>query len=204
MGLFLALSGVIGQTQEATIAALKKYAAQSVAKMEPAEYDADDDELCVVAEENGNTTVFFLDGYFGMDQASEFLSEELGAPVFALHIHDGDFWIYTLYHNGQVVDQFNPIPDYWDDDISDEELANFQGDAAIVAKYVPAIQAQDIDKYLVRWDLEAVSPPKAYPTDEFAQEDWQLIDFMKRLQLPYPVADDLPSGQVFRISKTRA
>jgi hypothetical protein len=203
MGLFLALSGIIGQTQESTIAALKKYAAKDGGELEPAEYDADNNELCVIAEENGNTTVFFLDGYFGMDQASKFLSEELSAPVFALHIHDGDFWIYTLYHDGRIVDQFNPIPDYWDDDISEEELADWQGDAATIVKYVPAVQIKDINRYLVRWDLEVLRPPKAYHTDEFAQEDWQLLDFMRRLGLPYPVANDLPNGQVFRLNKSQ-
>lgn len=201
MGLFLALSGVIGHPKETTVAALKKFAARDGAKLEPAEYNADDNELCVVAEEHDNTTVLFLDGYFGMDQASAYLSEELSAPVFALHIHDGDFWMYTLYYKGQTVDQFHPIPDYWNDDTSKEGIADWQGNAATVAKYVPAVQAQDIDRYLVRWDLEAIRPPKAYSTDEFAQEDWQLIDFMKRLKLPYPIAGDLPNGQVFRMSK---
>lgn len=201
MGLFLALSGIIGQTQESTVAALRKYATECGSKLEPADYEADNGGLCVVAEENGNTTVLFLDGYAEMDKASKFLSQELSAAVFALHIHDGDFWLYTLYYEGHLVDQFNPIPDYWDDDISDEELAEWQGDAAAIAKYVPAVQVKDIDRYLVRWDLEALRPPKAYSTDEFAQEDWQLLDFMKRMGLPYPIANDLPDGQVFRLSK---
>nr|GFD11604.1 hypothetical protein [Tanacetum cinerariifolium] len=111
--------------QESTVAALRKYATEYGGKLEPADYEADNGELCVVAEENGNTTVLFLDGYAEMDKASKFLSQELSAAVFALHIHDGDFWLYTLYY----------------------------------------------------------------------QEDWQLLDFMKRLGLPYPIASDLPNGQ---------
>jgi hypothetical protein len=30
--------------------------------------------------------------------------------------------MYILYNNGQIIDQFNPIPDYWDENISDEEM----------------------------------------------------------------------------------
>ena len=202
MGLFLALSGVIGRNQGEVVAALRKNALKSGSSFEPAEYDADNEELCVVAEEKGNTTIFFLDGYFEMDQASEFLSQELEAAVFALHIHDGDFWMYTLYHNGQVADQFHPIPDYWDDELSEEEIAAWQGDANVIAAHVPAVQAKDVTNYLTRWDLDAARVPKAYSDDEYGQEEWQLVDFMRRIQLPYPIAGDIVTGQVFRLSKT--
>jgi hypothetical protein len=48
--------------------------------------------------------------------------------------------------------------------------------------------------------LEKEDIPKAYPTDEFAQEDWQLLDFMKKLKLPYPIDDDgNPKGQVYKL-----
>jgi len=43
----------------------------------------------------------------------------------------------------------------------------------------------------VRWDLDEPEPLKAYPDDEFsAGEDWQLVDFMRKLGLVYPVSDD--------------
>jgi len=56
------------------------------------------------------------------DESSAFLSRELQAPVFSFHIHDGDLWMYILHVNGLAVDQFNPVPDYWDDQISSEEI----------------------------------------------------------------------------------
>lgn len=109
--------------------------------------------------------------------------------------------MYVLYYKGEVVDQFNPIPDYWDEDLSDQEAASWQGNAATVADYVPAAQVSAIENYLVRWDLDALRPSKAYPTDEYMQEEWQLLDFMKCLQLPYPITEDGPDGQVFRIGR---
>ena len=107
--------------------------------------------------------------------------------------------MYLLFFNGEVVDQFNPIPDYWDDKVSDEEIESFKGNAKTIAKYVSGIQPSDIEKYLVRWDLEAEENDKAYPEDEFTQEDWQLIDFMKKLGLPYPLDDNgNPKGQTYK------
>lgn len=158
----------------------------------------------MLQEEQGNTTLFFADSYSDTaDNAAEFLSRRLAAPVVALHIHDGDFWMYVLYYKGAVVDQFNPIPDYWDAELSDQEMASWRGAATTVAAYVPAVQVQvaAIENYLVWWDLADEQSPKAYPTDEYAQEAWQLLDFMKRLQLPYPIAEDVPPGQVFRLGR---
>jgi hypothetical protein len=73
-------------------------------------------------EENGNVSVFYPNGFVEWDESSAYISKELKTTVFSFHIHDGDFWMYILYNNGQIIDQFNPIPDYWDENISDEEM----------------------------------------------------------------------------------
>ena len=45
-------------------------------------------------------------------------------------------------------------------------------------------------KYLVRWDLDAETPGKAYPDDQFRYNNcFQISDFMKRLGLVYPIDD---------------
>lgn len=202
MGLFLSLASIVGRGQTAAVTALQDFAMQTGATCRPATYDEASGELCILKEENGNTTVFFSDGYSNTaENAAEFLSRRLAAPVFSFHIHDGDLWMYVLYYKGEVVDRFNPIPDYWDEDLSDQEVASWQGNAATVSDYVPAIQASAIENYLVRWDLDALRPLKAYPTDDCEQEEWQLLDFMNRLQLPYPITENGPEGQVFRIGQ---
>ena len=53
---------------------------------------------------------------------------------------------------------------------------------------------------MVRWNLDAEEVGKAYADDEFTNEDWQLLDFMKKLGLPYPLDDDgNPKGQVYKL-----
>ena len=48
--------------------------------------------------------------------------------------------------------------------------------------------------------FEANGPSKAYADDEFNfGDDWQLLDFMRRLSLPFPLAPDgQPVGETFR------
>jgi hypothetical protein len=134
------------------------------------------------------------------DGASAFLSADLKAPVFSFHIHDGDFWMYVLYVNGDVADRFNPIPDYWDEDPGTEAFSVWKGNPDVVAQYVKAVKRKAIANYLVRWDPDAEEESKAYPGDEFGYEDWQLLDFLRKLELPYPFDDDGgATGTVFRL-----
>jgi hypothetical protein len=95
--------------------------------------------------------------------------------------------MYELYVNGKTVDQFNPIPDYWSDEMSEEEKASWGGNAAIVAKRCPGVREESIEKYLVRWHLDDLDRGKAYADDEFGLEDWQMVDFMRKVGLPYPI-----------------
>jgi len=198
MGLFLAMSGVIGKTEATVEKCLAEYVTAAGGTFVQS-HETDDNYRCVIKESNGNTTVFYPDHFMDWDAASAFLSQQLQAPVFSFHIHDGDLWMYVLYVNGEIADQFNPIPDYWDEHISQEDIDAMKGDAAKVASIVPGVKKQAIEKYLTRWDLEREEPIKAYPTDEFDQEDWQLVDFMHKLNLEYPFDDDgKPAGTIYR------
>lgn len=200
MGMFLSMTSVIGKTKDEVVNSLTNYAKSTGGGLEKANLAIDHDNCFVIAEANGNTTVFNSYAYLEWDKSSEFISKDLNAPVFSFHIHDGDLWMYVLFVNGETVDQFNPVPDYWDENVSEEEMQSWQGDAATVAKYVKSVKPADIEKYLVRWDLEAEETEKAYPDDEFSQEDWQLLDFIKKLRLPYPLDDDgKPKGDTFKL-----
>jgi hypothetical protein len=62
------------------------------------------------------------------------------------------------------------------------------------------VKRTDIERYLVRWDLDPEESKKAYADDEFVQEDWQLLDFMRKLGLPYPLNDDgTAKGETFKL-----
>lgn len=200
MGIFLALSGVIGKTQQEVLNSLTNYAKGVNGGVQKEEnINSNNDNCCIIEEANGNTSVFYPDGYLEWDDSSEFISIELNATVFSLHIHDGDLWMYLLYNNGKIVDQFNPVPAYWDDNLSEEEIESWKGSATTLAKYVNYIQPSEIVNYLVRWDLDEEESSKAYPTDEFAKEEWQLIDFMNKIKLPYPLDDSgNPKGQTYK------
>ncbi len=200
MGMFLSMTSVIGKTQNEVIISLTKYTKSLEGGIEKENLSIDDNNCCVIEEANQNTTIFNPYAYLDWDKSSEFISKDLNTSVFSFHIHDGDFWIYTLFVNGEIVDQFNPIPDYWEEYISDVELKSWEGNAALISKYINSVKQSAIEKYLVRWDLEAEESEKAYSDDEFAQEDWQLLDFMKKLGLPYPLDDDgKPKGDTYKI-----
>jgi hypothetical protein len=201
MGNFVSMSSVIGKTKDEVITSLRNYAISATGGLAQ-EYniDSDDENCCIIEEENGNVSVFYPNGYIEWDNSSAFISKELNAAVFSFHIHDSDLWMYVLYNKGQVVDQFNPVPDYWDENTPGEEVERWKGNADVVTAYSKNVQKEDIEKYLVRWDMESETLGKAYPTDEFEQGEWQLVDFMNKLKLPYPIDNTgRPKGLTFKL-----
>jgi hypothetical protein len=200
MGMFLSLTSVVGKTQNEVVNSLTNYAKSVGGGLKKENLSIDNDNCCVIEEAIGNTTIFNPYAYLEWDKSSEFISKDLNAPVFSFHIHDGDLWMYVFFVNGEIVDQFNPIPDYWDDSISVEEIESWKGDASILVKYLNNVKQLNIEKYLVRWDLESEENGKAYVDDEFTNEDWQLLDFMKRIGLPYPLDENgNPKGQIYKL-----
>lgn len=189
MGLFLSLSGVIGKSQNNVVNCLNEFCALTGGNVVPQQLSFMDDNCCVIASPGANTSVLYPNNFLDWDNASANLSRQLQVPVFSFHIHDGDLWMYILYVNGEAVDQFNPIPDYWSE-LPENEADSWRGDADIVARYVPGVDKAGIANYLVRWNFDEEQPGKAYDTDTYQCEDWQLIDFMKKLNLAFPLNDD--------------
>lgn len=198
MGLFLAMSGVANTSPGAVVAALAAYAAERGGEFDALadKRDRDPDGKLVLRNcGGGKVVVLYPDDFLGWDDAAKYLSKKLAAPVFSFHIHDGDFWMYTLFDRGRRLDQFNPVPDYWEE-LTDREARRWAGDAGAVRKHWPGVTESQIRNYLVRWPLEddddggGPDPPgPAYPDDEYETgEDWQLLDFMRRLGLNYPVS----------------
>ena len=191
MGLFLAMSGVAKSNRAAVEEALRAYAAEKGGKLEATGPTADVSEALLIAESGGNVTVMYPGDFVQWDDASQYLSKTLKTSVFSLHIHDEDLWMYVLYSKGKQVDQFNPIPDYWEEEVSEDDRRAWSGNAAVVGKYWPCLVPESIGNYLFDWDLDDDEAGKAYPDDEFAFNDcWQITDFMRRLGLVYPVDDN--------------
>ena len=171
MGQFLSISGVIGCGEELVAGALRAYAEGNGGSLEKAQLTVEDYGCLVISEGIGGTTVLFPGDFFEWDSASQYLSQRLKQPVFSFHIHDGDLWMFALYEKDEVVDQFNPMPDYWHELDSAERLS-WQGNASEVAKRVPGLSPDQVSKYLVQWG-----------------DDWQLVDFMNKLGLEFPLDD---------------
>ena len=186
MGLFLDLMGIISSNSVDVESSLKNYLNSVGGGLEEADIDSSHQNFCVIESENDNTTIFYPAYFTDWYACSQFISKDLSKAVFSCHIHDGDLWMYTMYVNGEIADRFCPIPDYWDENISQDEIESWGGNAEIIAKHLPGLKIENIKKYLVKWDLDKAEQ-KAYPDDEFTNCDWQLVDFLRKLKLPYPI-----------------
>jgi hypothetical protein len=190
MGEFVAMSGVSKASRRDVLHCLEEFALAHAGTLGPAPVGQPYDHLVLAGEDFGPITVMYPDSFLGWDESSKQLSKVLGVPVISLHIHDGDLWIYVLYRDGDEVDQFNPIPDYWSADPSPEERSSWAGDASAVAENWDGVDAASIERYLITWDLDDDNPGKAYEADEYPIGDcWQVTDFMQKLGLTYPVDD---------------
>ncbi|MDO1448045.1 hypothetical protein Q0590_17360 [Rhodocytophaga aerolata] len=190
MGIFLSISGVINKRAEEVETSLRKFATNAEGGLLGEEVEEDHPNLAIISEHGQHTTVLYPNDFIEWDDASAFLSLDLQTSVFSFHIHDEDLWMFQLFHKGQLVSRFNPVPDYWQDVISDQELQSWQGNAPEIVQYVSGLSAATIEKYFVRWD-DLGEEDKAYPDDEFEYGDcWQIVDFMAKLGMEYPIDEE--------------
>jgi hypothetical protein len=119
------------------------------------------------------------------------LSQELGAAVFACHIHDDDLWLYEFYLAGKLADKFNTLPSYWKQLTSQQE-AEWKGNPDLLSEHWPGLTAESVRRYLRNQDRDKdAQTGTAYPDDEFEYGDcWQLTDFLRKLGTPYPESPD--------------
>jgi hypothetical protein len=204
MGLFLAMSGVVGGDEASVVDLLGDFAKEYGGSIERADLATEDDGCLVISQGVAGVTVLYPGDFFDWEDAAQFLSQRLGSPVFSFHIHDGDLWMYMLYDQGEVVDQFNPVPDYWQE-LDDAERQAWQGNATEVARRIPGLSIEQISRYLVPWGDDVFDPAerkKAYPADQFYYgDDWQLVDFMRKLGFDYPVDDrGAPHGTTYEFN----
>ena len=184
------MSGILGVKKEPVESALRSFANSRNGSINKATRSTEEPNTLVLVEDGSGCSVLYPWGFFDWDAASQYLSSELGASVFSFHIHDEDLWMFVLFNKGEQVAQFNPLPEYWDDNISEEERVSWSGDAATIASHIPGVAVETIRRYLKHWDFDEENPGKAFPEDRFHFQDcWQMCDFLKRLGLTYPLDD---------------
>lgn len=144
-------------------------------------------DACQYIENAKGVSILFNEHCIGYDSLAKAVSGESGKAILLLYIYDGDYWGYWLYDKGEVIDEFNPMPDYFED-ISEEKLQKLKGNADSIANYFQ-VEKASIEKYLVRWSEETMDQ-KAYEDDEFGYGDWQMADFMRRLGFPYEFGEE--------------
>ncbi len=70
----------------------------------------------------------------------------------------------------------------------------------VLGRFVPGLEPAEVAGYLVEWGddvLESTERKKAYDDDHYDYgDDWQLVDFTKRLGLDYPM--DESRGKTLR------
>ena len=133
---------------------------------------------CLYKELNDGVNILLNRHCFGYEELAKELSLCITQPVLLLYIYDDDFWGYFFYENGNELDRFNPMPDYFED-VSEEERESFSGNSKIISKYFN-VNEEDIKNYLIPWNME--NREKAYEDDTCDPcSCWQMADFMKKL-----------------------
>lgn len=61
------------------------------------------------------------------------LSNRLKTVVTSFLVHDGDVLMYWLAVDGDIIDRFTSIPDYFDDDFPDDEREALRGNPRLLA-----------------------------------------------------------------------
>lgn len=192
LGGFISVSGIAGVSRVNIETALHCFAERRGGRLARDETGLlFPDAIVITTGKPARFSIMYPPGISECNRVARFLSKTLKAPVFLFHIHDGDFWMYTLFVNGRLLDRFNPMPDYWRDDVSSHERKLWSGNAQKLARQWPDLTSRAIERYLVSWKRAPINPGKAYPDDMYAYNDCsQLIDFMRRLGLRFPIADD--------------
>ena len=197
MGLFLWMSGIPSIDLDATRDAVSSFAQKDGHPLEQTETaDIEGLQYVLTRSSAGNVLVRLPSESVEYSTLCEHLSNTLDRPILGVHIHDGDFWVYELFVGEEVVDRFNPLPDYWGE-VSEAERQRWRGNAETLCKHWPGLDPSSIGKYLTPWTAKPTG--KAYPEDRFEYGmDWQVVDFLRKLQLDYPDTQ-APSQSTLRL-----
>lgn len=180
MGLFLSILLIPGQTEQTVAPVLKRLGVAHP------DWDLNLNECAYQAAERG-LTVQLNDHCAGYEEIPQTLSQALDTTALLCYIYDDDFWGYFLYQNGQELDVFQAMPDYFEEP-SPQKRARLAGNSAVLSQAF-GVDASRVEQYLQTWTEEIVESEeeqRAYPEDEACIGDcWQMTDFMAALGYPY-------------------
>jgi hypothetical protein len=178
MGLFLETGILKSCSRQKAEELLRTWAATRQSAIIPSD--------CQMEEQNGGVVMVLNDGslFEGNEAFFKFVSAEIAGPVLSLYIYDGDYWGYSLFSSGREIDEFSPMPNYFEE-ADEAALQKVKGNSRIVADCFD-VPEDRIRNYLVTWTEEMLEGEgKAYEEDEYGYQDWQLCDFMKKLGYTY-------------------
>ena len=180
MGTFLDISACLGKKHNEVANVLAQFVAENDGDWQKISLDQYDDSNCLIETIGPNTLVMYPYLTLFCDEASQYLSETLDCTTFSLQIHDGDFWMFYLYHQGKLVTRFNTMPHYFEE-IDEEELESWRPDIEAICRLIPGVSVEQIERYLIFWpdpeEDDSFYETKAYPDDEFEYSDWQIRRF---------------------------
>lgn len=82
-------------------------------------------EECQYRAYSGGVQVLLNEMCAGYEDIPREVSKDLICPAMLCYLYDGDFWGYFLYDKGDEVDNFNPMPDYFEEVSEEEKLRLF-------------------------------------------------------------------------------
>lgn len=104
------------------------------------------------------------------------LSRDLHCPALAILIHDDDVFWYCLYLNGQLEDEYNSCPGYFDFGSSEEPSGPSGGNAQKLCEAFGAENLQEVESIL--------REPGATPGGRYVFETQRHTDLVNALGLP--------------------
>jgi hypothetical protein len=112
------------------------------------------------------------DAEWALSELNSFVTKRLNCSGLLLYVDDGDYWAYSLFYCGRIVDGFSQATEISEDGLPGRNV----GDAAVVAAQFPWLAIEDIQPYLVQedWDdpierLRLAVPPRS--GDEYTRFD---------------------------------
>lgn len=197
MGLFVSFFLVLDASKENAEKELNQFALNKEGKLVKEENTAYlDSNFCSIQQISENTFIVLPELFLEFEDACTSISSQLQKTVLLFSIHDSDFWSVCCYENGQFSYQFNPNPNYFEDDDNSLKSKNFS-----LENFCNQVNCSKelIENYFVEWNL-VKRKKKAYKTDEFQYNDGlQLYDLLKKIGITYDVIASPNENDTFKI-----
>ncbi len=171
-------------------------------------------DVRIFAPTNSWTVVLWPE-YFNIHdiEVCKELSAALRTTISTVHVYDGDYWTHVLLRDGEALDHFASMPNYFDEEDGEDgdeaephgaaRARKWAGDASVVAKALSLPSPDAITPYFVSVD-EDTDDEKAFPEDEFELSDfWVFTDFWRKTGVAYP-PDVAAYGARLRLGKNFA